>query len=106
MLKAFLKTVIKNDKISERREEYQLKTVMQKPKNNAKTGVIPQKDLNISVSTGFRMYSGTLDDYYLNDINYLNIKQKLAYNYLEASVSEYWGGDNSGVDNSLNFVFV
>ena len=73
-------------------------------KKYAKTGVIPQKDLNISAAAGFRMYSGTADDYYLNDINYLNIKQKLEYKYLEASVSEYWGGDNSGVDNRLNFV--
>ena len=73
-------------------------------KKYVKTGVVPQKDLNGYVSAGFRMYSGTVDDYYLNDINYLNVKQKLEYKYIEASVSEYWGGDNSGVDNRLNFV--
>ena len=73
-------------------------------KKYIKTSFIPQKDPSFSFSGGFQMYSGTADDYFLNDINYLNLRQKLEYRYLEASVSEYWGGENAGFDNRLNFV--
>jgi NTE family protein len=70
----------------------------------SKTGVIPQKELSGSFSAGFRMYSGTADDYNLNNLNYLNLKQKVEYGYFEASVSEYWSGEDTGLDNHLNFV--
>ena len=73
-------------------------------KKYIKTSFIPQKDPSFSLSAGFQMYSGTADDYFLNDINYFNLRQKLEYRYLEASVSEYWGGENAGFDNRLNFV--
>lgn len=73
-------------------------------KRYAKTGVIPRKELSASLSAGFRMYSGTVDDYYLNNLNYLNLKQKIEYGSIQASVSEYSGGADTGLDNNLNFV--
>ena len=75
-------------------------------KRYARTEIIPRKDPDLSFSTGFKMYSGTADDYYLNNLNYLNLKQKFEYRSVEASVSEYWGGADSGIDNRFNFLFL
>ena len=73
-------------------------------KKYSKTGAIPSKHLSASFSAGFRMYSGPEDDYNLNNLDYLYVGQNLEYGYIQSSVSEYWSGENSGVDSKINFI--
>ena len=80
------------------------KSFSENKKKYIRTGVVPQKNTSTFFSAGFRMYSGTADDYYLNNLNFLNFKQKIECGSVELSTSEYWGGADSGFDNRLNFI--
>lgn len=69
-----------------------------------RTGMIKQKNFSGSVFAGFEMYSGTGDDYYIDNSDYLYFGQSAEIGYIKAGLREFYTpGSGYGIDSTLDF---